>query len=329
MTPDLFRQLVARASLAPSVHNVQPARWKLEGDRIWLFEDHKVRLPAADPTGHDAAMSLGAALEGMVLAAAQEGLRISHDLVTDDGTSDMRPIARLTFAPETAGTPQGDALARHVITRQSWRGAFKAPTDEGRQVAQTLADADCHVFTASEMIRLIAKLLDTASFTFTRRDDFRTELVSWMRLRRSHPNWARDGLNADAMRLGFFERIGAKVLLGFGFRPLLACGLAEKLLSEEQKTAAATAIVVFHRPKGEDPFVSGRAFYRAWLRIEAAGFGASVLTALADDLTSAEALAGMAELPKDRRIVSAFRIGHRPPHAPFPPARRSVDALIL
>ena len=131
------------------------------------------------------------------------------------------------------------------------------------------------------------------------------------------------------MRLGVFERIGAKVVLGRGFRPLAMVGLAKTLLSEEEKTAQAAAIIVFHRDQGEDPFDSGRAFYRGWLRIEAAGFGAAVLAALADDPTSAQTLAAMAELPQDRRIVSAFRIGRRPPHAPFAPARRSPDDLIV
>ncbi|WP_299916650.1 hypothetical protein [uncultured Roseobacter sp.] len=325
MTPDLFRHLVTQASLAPSVHNVQPARWRLEGETVWLFEDRRVRLPAADPTGHDAAMSLGAAFEGMAMAAAQEGLRTSFNPADDEGTGDLRPVARLTFTPGATEDP----LVQHVAARQSWRGDFATATTEDRQTAEALADADCIAVTGPHTIRVIAKLLDMASFTFTVRDDFRAELLSWMRLRRGHPNWGRDGLNADAMRLGVFDRIGAGVVLGRGFRPLLRCGLVEKLLSEEEKTAGAAAIVVFHRPVGEDPFDSGRAFYRAWLRIEAAGFGAAVLAALADDPTSAETLAAMVELPKGRRIVSSFRIGRRPQHALFPAARRSLDELIV
>ncbi|MDX8352993.1 hypothetical protein [Cognatiyoonia sp. IB215182] len=325
MTPDLFRHLVAQASLAPSVHNVQPARWRLVGDTVFLLEDKTVRLPAADPTGHDASMSLGAAFEGMVMAAAQEGLRITHQPVDEEDNGDLRSILRLKFAPGAAKDP----LMQYVDKRQSWRGKFGTATDDDKKTAEALRDDDCLVVTGPNTIRVIAKLLDMASFLFVVRDDFRAELLSWMRLGRRHPDWARDGLNADAMRLGFFEKIGAGIVMGRGFRPLLLYGIAEKLLSEEEKTAGATAIMVFHRPEGEDPFESGRAFYRAWLRIDAAGFGAAVLAALADDLSSAETLAAMVELPKGRRIVSAFRIGRRPPHKPFPAARRPLDELIV
>lgn len=328
MTPDLFQHLVAQASLAPSVHNTQPARWRRDGDQIWLLEDRHVRLLAADPTGHDAAISLGAAFEGMSMAAAQAGLRISHERMPQDSKDDLRPIARLSLSPGTPNAPK-DSLAQHVSARQSWRGAFKTPTEQDREAAQSLAHADSQVVTDIDTVHVIAKLLDMASFSFTARDKFRAELLSWMRFRRTHPDWARDGLNADAMQLGGFERIAAKLVLGPGFRPLAACGLAEKLLAEEEKTAASTAIIVFHRPVIEDPFDSGRAFYRAWLRIEAAGFGAAVLAALADDPPSAETLAALINLRKDHRIVSAFRIGRRSPHAPFPPARRTIDELIV
>lgn len=325
MTPDLFRHLVTQARLAPSVHNVQPARWRLDGDAVLLLEDPQVRLAAADPTGHDAAMSLGAALEGMAIAAAQEGLHLSYRRPQSTNTQGLHAVARLTF---TQGAPQ-DALAPYVFTRQSWRGDFAAPTPDDTTVAAGLGDVDCAPITDVEAVRTVARLLDAASFKFTSRPPFRSELLSWMRLTRSHPDWGRDGLNGDAMRLGFVERIGAKVVMGPAFRPLSAIGLAEKLLREEDKTATAAAIIVFHRPQDEDPFESGRAFYRAWLRIEAAGFGAAVLAALADDPESKSALGRIADIPDGHRIVSAFRVGRRPPHAPFAPARRSVDEVIV
>ena len=178
MTPDLFRTLVGKASLAPSVHNVQPARWRLDGDRVWLLEDRTVRLPAADPAGHDAAISLGAAFEGMVMAATQAGLRVSHERLEANSGDDLCPIASLTFVP----CAKEDALVQHVAARQSWRGCFVAPTDSDRQTAQTLADTDCMAMTDPKSIRGIAKLVDVASFTFTERDDFRAELLSCMRL---------------------------------------------------------------------------------------------------------------------------------------------------
>ena len=324
MTPDLFRKLVADASLAPSVHNVQPARWRLERDSVLLLEDMNVRLSAADPTGRDAEMSLGAAFEGFAMAAAEHGLSANYTSIDAD-TADLRPVARLQFAKKATTDP----LNAYVETRQSWRGVFTPPTDADHAPAMGLTGPDCTVFTAPDTIALIAQLLDTASFGFMDQDDFRRELVSWMRLRKGHPRWGQDGLNAQAMQLGILEKLGAGVVTGVGFRPLAVLGLAAPLLAEAAKTTSAAAIVAFHRPQDEAPFESGRAFYRAWLRIEAAGFGAAVLAALADDRTSNATMAAMAGLNADQHLISAFRIGRRPDDARVPRARRALDHLIV
>ncbi len=59
-------------------------------------------------------------------------------------------------------------------------------------------------------------------------------------------------------------------------------GLAPMLFSEYAKTRTASAIALFHRPVGEDAFMSGRAFYRAWLSMERAGFKDVPMSVLAD-----------------------------------------------
>ncbi len=326
MSPERFHRLVAKASLAPSVHNVQPAKWRLEGDRVTLFEDVRMRLPAGDPEGHDAAISLGAAFEGFCLAASEEDTRVVS--IGENGAGDqghLRPVRELELQKGSTADP----LAKAVASRQSWRGAFTAPTEEDRQAARTLAAEDCHPVTDPERVREIAGLCDTASFGYMKDKAFRTELLSWMRLSKRHARWSVDGLNAEAMGLGRVERIGAGIVMGRAFGFFNAVGLAAPLLAEAGKTAGAAAILIFSRPADEDPFESGRAFYRAWLHIEAQGFAAQVLAALADDPAAAAQVHTMAALPANHRVVSAFRIGRPTAQKPYPRARRSVEELIV
>ncbi|MCK0096211.1 hypothetical protein MWU60_11565 [Yoonia sp. F2084L] len=325
MTPDLFQRLVAEARLAPSVHNVQPARWRLNGNSFDLFEDKTVRLSAGDPRGHDAAISMGAAIEGMSLAARKRGLALTETDEKGNGHEDLRFVARFTVAD--AGS--ADPLADHVEARQSWRGPFVAPTPQDRDAVRALNSDDCAVVADHTDIVALAKVIDDASFGFMARADFRAELLSWMRLRRGHPKWAQDGLNADAMGLGAVERTGASLVMGPLFKPLNAIRLAAPLLAEAAKTESAAAILLFHRPEDEVPLVSGRAFYRVWLEMEAAGFGAAVLAALADDPKAASVVTQMANISPDRRLVSAFRIGRRPAGVAYARARRAADDIIV
>jgi hypothetical protein len=323
MTADALRAVVAAALASPSVHNVQPARWRIAGETLVLLEDTSRRLAVGDPHGNDAAISLGAAAEGAAIAASGHGFAAQIERLSgDDGA--LRQVARLAFIPGAAPDP----LLAVLETRASWRGAFAPLTPETRAAAAALAGDDRTVITDPAEIAPIAALYDRASFGIMRGDAFRAELRHWMRLRKSHRDWARDGLNAAAMQLSALEAAAAGAVLGPLFRPLARLGLAPTLLAEAKGFADAAGVVLFHRAADEDPFDSGRAFHRLWLEIDAAGMGGNVLAALADDHAAAAALSHAARIGKDRRLVSAFRIGRRS-GATFPRARLPLDEVLV
>jgi hypothetical protein len=325
MTADEITGFIAEASLAPSVHNVQPARWRVEADGVMLFEDNSRSLPAADPRGHDVAISLGASAEGFRLAASRAGYGVETELL--DGTSNnrLRPIARLRLTPGS----HADPLVEFVTTRASHRGAFAAASEAERAVARTLVADDATVLTAPSVLVQAGRRLDAASWAFMRDDGFRHELLSWMRLSRRDPNWSRDGLNAEAMAMGRIAATGAGLVLGPLFSLLANFGLAKPLLAEGSRIAKDTAIVLFHRPANEPPFESGAQFYRVWLRIEAAGFGAAVLAALADDAEANAWAREAGRIPVEHRLINAFRIGRRPAGQMAPRVRLPIGELLV
>jgi len=325
MTRDQFIALVAQAQASPSVHNVQPARWRIEQDAIVLAEDLTRRLTIGDPTGSDAAISLGAAAEGLRLAAILSG----HALIEERDAlpylnEEVRPVAR--FRPRPAS--ETDPLAPMLARRASWRGAFASPDEADRRALQTLAAQDCTVVTDPAQLRLLGHSFDRASYGFMRHDPFRRELRSWMRLFRHDPSWSRDGLNAQAMALSRIEAWGAHVVLGSAFTWLDRLHLGAPLLAEGSKIAGAAGVLLFHRPTDEDPFDSGRRFHRLWLEIEAIGMGAAVLAALADDKAAAASLMSVQGAPAGHRLVSAFRVGRRA-GAAYPRARLPIADILV
>lgn len=323
MTNEDMRDLVAAASVSPSVHNVQPARWKIDGDALILLEDPARRLAVGDPTGNDAALSLGAVAEGLVIAASQAGY--AAEIQRCEGEhGGLKQVARFEFTPSTSRDPLADVFGK----RASWRGPFLPVDAADKRAARELAGEDRVIVTDESAIVKVAVLYDRASFRFMDNDGFRAELRGWMRLKRSHPRWARDGLNADAMKLSRIEALGAGLVLGPLFRPLAALGLAPALLAESKSFANAVGIALFHRPAGEDPFESGRHFHRLWLEIEAAGFGANVLAAVADDPKVSATIRKEHGIPEGRRLVSAYRFGKRDGEG-FAPARLPLSEIVV
>jgi nitroreductase len=77
-----IEQLIHYATLAPSGHNTQPWTFSVENNVIRIFPDFGRRLPVVDPDDHALYISLGCALENLIIAAKCNGL---------DGTVDYFP----------------------------------------------------------------------------------------------------------------------------------------------------------------------------------------------------------------------------------------------
>jgi nitroreductase len=328
LTPDLLRELVAEARLAPSVHNIQPTRWRvLEDGRLALVDDKTVRAPVADPFGHDVRVSHGAALEGMCLALNRRGLSAAEIAVAEQPLSQQ--YASVCTMTVRAGAAC-DRLRDSVPRRMSWRGTFVAsPEDEAALRQLAAARDDAIVIRDRAAIAEVAAWADAAEYSFIRNADHRRELLEWMRLSPSHPLYLRNGLHRDALAMSAIEATGARFVLGPLFPALDRLGLAPSLLSDRAKTSSAAAIVLFVRPEDEVPLVSGRHFYRVWLEIERSGFAACPVSALADHAGFNGKLRALGRIGGGKRLVNVFRVGR--PSARQAPRhfRLPVDQLIV
>lgn len=328
LDPSLLEELLAEVRLAPSVHNIQPTRWRLDDDTLLLLEDIERRLPAADPSGHDVRLSHGAAIEGLSLALGRRGLRIAEvEPLTDATASDgLQPVARIAIA---AGS-EPDVLADVVSARTSWRGGFR-PFDAAGEAALHMFSAmasDVGLVRSTQAIDAIARLADEAGFHFLCDEAHRAELLRWMRLSRADPAYERDGLSAEAMAMPGVVAVGMRLVLGPLFPLLRRLGLAATLASERGKFTNS-AIALFHRPEGEDPLATGRAFYRAWLMLTAQGLAACPVSVLADWPASNRQLVERYCVPMGHRLVNVFRLGFAAGAPAAGRARLPVAELIV
>lgn len=320
ITTDEFRAVVARARLAPSIHNAQPARWRLRGDVIEIAADFRVALPSADPSGESIGLSCGAAVEATLLAlpyAAQvSDVWDERDFYTWSG---HRMVARI----KVGSAPHEDALSPQLERRFTWRGAFE--TEPPRLFGWTREDA---VLVIDEPTRRwIAALNDTSSLEILRDRAFRRELLGWMRLKESHPRTLYDGLSMAALRMN--AQMAKTVRLGFG--PLWSLldmfGRTKVMTAEADVTMTAPVLACFHRPAGESPVASGRAYLRLCLEAAHLGLQAWPMAALTDDAQAAEEITQRLAIGPDRKLAQVLRLG-APRGEQTPRARRPLDELI-
>jgi len=327
-TREQQERILGEVSRAPSVHNVQPARWRFDDDGVTLLQDRSRRLPAADPTGRDVEASLGASFEGMHLALSRFGLGLAEPFhIADDGDDRIRSVCAARFV--SVASP--DPLAEQVSRRRSWRGAF-APVDAFGLVSLEAAmheRDDARLLVGEDDISCVARLNDDCSWDFLRDPAFHAELHEWMRLSPADRRWSLDGLNADCLAMSAVERRAASVLFRPSvFRLLKTIGVARALVAEAGRVKSSAAAVVFHRLEEESPFDSGRAFYRLWLEIAATGLVACPMSSIADSTFGSAEVRARCGIPSGRRVVNVLRVGKAPTKPPKSP-RLPVSELLI
>lgn len=112
------RELVRYATLAPSSHNTQCWRFRLEADAIVILPDLTRRCPAVDPDDHHLYVSLGCAAENLAQAAAAHGW---HAQVAFEAAG--AGTLRVTLKPTTTTrTPLFEAIPQRQCTRGEYDG---------------------------------------------------------------------------------------------------------------------------------------------------------------------------------------------------------------
>lgn len=316
-----FATIVARANLAPSIHNAQPARWRQVDGGIQIAADRAVALPYADPAGSGIALSMGAAVEATMLAMSEQGLAAA---VTDhwaDENLHSWPGCRLAAMLTLAHGPV-DQLAAALSDRGTWRGGFEAGSPD--LFGWTREDMRL-IFDAATKARLAARN-DISSLAILRGKPFRAELLSWMRLTETHTRAGLDGMDQAALNLT--SDAARKVALGLG--PLWSIfdlfGRTKDMTSEAGVTRAAPMIAAFHRPRGESPIDTGRAYLRMWLEATKLGLAAWPMAALTDDTVAKAELETMLGLDPERQLIQVLRLGV--PTAKLPAkARRPISEI--
>lgn len=317
--------IIARAALAPSVHNTQPARWRITDDGLLLACDPATILPAGDPEGRDAGLSCGAALEAAVLALSAGGIsaRVTDHWLRNDTTT--IPGYRLAAILRPGAQTRPDPLEPLLDSRFTFRAAFlPAIPDMWRHWQPD----DAVLLTDPADKDWIATLNDKIGLQTLRRSPVRKELVHWMRLSRGHPRYALDGMNRAALRMSAPTAFAAGLTLGPLWPLCDRLGLTPAMTAEAKNTTSAAVIAAFHRPAGESPVTTGRAYLRLCLNAARCGFAGWPMAALADDPATRATIAAQLHIGPDRRLIQMIRFGV--PAGPMPArARRPLSELII
>jgi nitroreductase len=115
---DTLLEVLDLARLAPSIHNSQPWRWRVEPRTVRLYADLRRWLPVTDQDGRDLMLSCGAALHHLRVALAARGLAAAVERLPDPENSDHLATVTVT---EALPDPTDAALFGATLRRRTDR----------------------------------------------------------------------------------------------------------------------------------------------------------------------------------------------------------------
>ena len=201
-TASQLRALVSLAILAPSGHNTQPWRFRIDGGALELRADRTRALPVVDPADRALVISCGAALG--VLRAAIRATGHTGEIVRLPNARDPDLLARVRLGSPHEPTRVDRERLVAITRRRTNRRPFHAREvpNEVLTALQRLVEAEgawIRLVTAPHEKRVVADLVATGDRRQASDPAFRRELASWM-----HPNRSRsrDGMPGTAFGIG-------------------------------------------------------------------------------------------------------------------------------
>ncbi|MEQ1528623.1 MAG: hypothetical protein ABL925_04845 [Methylococcales bacterium] len=325
--------IVQCGTLAANAHNTQCWLFHISGGQIVLFADLKRNLGRADPKRRLMLMSLGCAVENMVVAAHQLGYQVRINdaevaaFLADHGRCAVLELSR---RGDSGAHPWFSAL----FSRRTARLPFAALPSHYRHLASkigNLADLpglELAWYDQAGDCRTIVNATERAVKQFVNDNAAYSDAMRWFRRSRLEWEHLRDGISIFSGDAPFW--IKEWVNLFVENEDLLLPVFREGEVDVTQRLAAATplwALVTAERNEPGAWFRAGRLVERLYLAAAAAGYAVQPVVYPTESATSSAELTTGLALEGHQIPLLLLRVGRAAVTEPSP--RRDLMSVLI
>jgi len=315
----LQRELVRCATLAPSSHNTQCWRFRLQERSISIEPDLSRRCPAVDPDDHHLFVSLGCAAENLAQAGLANGLQAS-----------------IRFDPEGAGSVKVDLAPTRAIASVSYQAIGQRQCTRGDYDGQPVSPPDLRLLAEAaagpgvqavfltqrpDMERVLEHVV--AANTAQMQDPaFVAELKDWIRFSEAEAERSGDGLFTGASgNLSTPRWLGSR-MMDVVYTPRTE----NERYARQIRNASGIVVFVADQADAAHWVEVGRCYERFALRATALEIRNSFLNQPVEVASLRPSFASLLDLGA-RRPDLVVRFGRGP--AMPSSLRRAVDAVVI
>ncbi|MCV7091181.1 Acg family FMN-binding oxidoreductase [Mycobacterium interjectum] len=171
------RTVLTLASRAPSVHNTQPWRWRVDAASLHLYADAERQLPNTDPDGRDLILSCGTALHHCVAAFAAVGwLSKVTRLPNPDDPDHLAAIELSPYPADAVDIALAAAIPRRRTDRRHY-SSWPVPVADIALMAARAARNGVTLCQVEDLDKLHKIVAESVAEHINR--DYLAELTAW------------------------------------------------------------------------------------------------------------------------------------------------------
>ncbi len=213
-----FLKIIAYAIKAPSGHNTQPWKFKVQENWIEVYPDFTQELPVVDYNHRELYISLGCAVFNICLAAGQYGYSYNIEIIEETKQS----IIKITL--EKTQTVK-DSLFEQIEKRQTNRNIYTGKSIDNDTLMQLKTlhyndDIGVYYFENKYSdFQIIKENILKGNEIQMSDAKFKEELISWIRFNKQEVDKHQNGLTYKVMGSPSVPNFIGKIILKFFLTP--------------------------------------------------------------------------------------------------------------
>jgi hypothetical protein len=313
--------LIKYAILAPSGHNSQPWKFRIDGKKITILPDFERRRAVVDPEDRELFISLGCAAANLEVAAQYFGMHYSKDYEIDEeaGTGSI-----IFSFKEGKKQSQNEAYFSAITERLTNRTNY-LPKQLPKELMESLGDIECSdgvdiaFITQKEVKGEVSELLYKSDRVWFKSKELVNELEGWLR---DDVETTKDGLPTGVLNM-YKVAVNLKYFLAKDSKEVVNKAERDKELAQKAPVLA----VVWCKLDGIEHWIkTGEAYELLALKLTKAGVSHSFFNTVVELKTQRIKLAEILKIKGKPQLFlrlgySEVKLGHTP--------RRPLEMVLM
>jgi hypothetical protein len=322
-----IQQILSYGMHAPSSHNTQPWKVKLEGNRLKVFGDFERRLRIVDPNNREFLLSISAFIETIDLAAVAMGNQLKIEPFLDSISADKELFSVEVKGSNLSSTNATLSLIENRFTdRKNYN--FGEITDKHISNLQDLDRENVHYFSSNSPSGKLISELQIEAFTKQSNDKSKQlELSDWLRFDKDQKEKLGDGLFPEMLGLNglpkfvWYSFFNKKSAVGSSF---INQGI--KSAVEQIKHTSGFLVITSNSRESISIYESGRLYQKTLLKCTELSIRNHTISQILEEVPMKDQIGDNLELKKPIQFI--IRLGYSNQNGYGKHIRRSSNSII-